>query len=144
FLSPWFSGKSKREIYESSKLFSESCPYSLDKEHIEINPKWRTYFTRNAKILKHYCLWNLTLYLQDRNPLIPDIPNKLIKPAERQALNEQRRQYWDIVIREKHSLRCIYTNSEMTIGNYHVEHFLPYSFVSHNLIWNLIPADTTF
>jgi hypothetical protein len=25
-----------------------------------------------------------------------------------------------------------------------VEHFIPHSFVSHNLIWNLIPADPSF
>ena len=30
------------------------------------------------------------------------------------------------------------------IGNYAVEHFIPYSFVSHDLIWNLIPADKSF
>src|SRR5690606_4696073 len=29
-------------------------------------------------------------------------------------------------------------------GNYAVEHFIPYSFVSHDLIWNLIPADKSF
>ena len=25
-----------------------------------------------------------------------------------------------------------------------MEHFIPYSFVSHDLIWNLIPADKKF
>ena len=29
-------------------------------------------------------------------------------------------------------------------GNYAVDHFIPYSFVSHDLIWNLIPADKSF
>lgn len=32
----------------------------------------------------------------------------------------------------------------MTSDSYEVEHFIPHSFVSHDLIWNLIPADKSF
>lgn len=32
----------------------------------------------------------------------------------------------------------------MVIDKYTVEHFLPYAFVSHDLLWNLIPADKSF
>ncbi|WP_410479158.1 HNH endonuclease domain-containing protein [Pedobacter miscanthi] len=28
--------------------------------------------------------------------------------------------------------------------NSRFEHFIPYAFVSHDLIWNLIPADPSF
>ena len=30
------------------------------------------------------------------------------------------------------------------MSDYAVEHFLPYAFVSHDLMWNLIPADRSF
>uniref|UniRef100_UPI0040483A9D HNH endonuclease domain-containing protein n=1 Tax=Mariniflexile sp. TaxID=1979402 RepID=UPI0040483A9D len=42
------------------------------------------------------------------------------------------------------SVDCIYTGEKLIKGNYAVEHFIPYSFVSHDLIWNLIPADKSF
>ena len=42
------------------------------------------------------------------------------------------------------SMKCIYTGETLTVGNYAVEHFIPYSFVSHDLIWNLIPAEKSF
>ncbi len=45
---------------------------------------------------------------------------------------------------ERGTIRCIYTDRELGIGDYAVEHFIPYSFVSHDLIWNLIPADPIF
>ncbi|WP_367268579.1 HNH endonuclease domain-containing protein [uncultured Pedobacter sp.] len=32
----------------------------------------------------------------------------------------------------------------MVHGSFAVEHFIPYAFVSHDLIWNLIPADPSF
>jgi hypothetical protein len=74
---------------------------------------------------------------------VPDIPNKLIKLPVRKALTEQRK-FWDIVLGELGSVNCIYTNKKLVIGDYAVEHFLPYAFVSHDLMWNLIPADRSF
>jgi hypothetical protein len=74
---------------------------------------------------------------------VPDIPNKLIKPAKRNSLNEQRK-FWNIVFGALGSVNCIYTGSKLQMDNYAVEHFIPYAFVSHDLMWNLIPADCSF
>ena len=134
----------KASIYCASKIFSENCPYALFDETIKINSEWINYFTTNTRVLKDFCYWNLTLFLQTKNPNVPDIPNKLIKPAVRSSLTKQRAQFWDIVIKELGSVNCIYTGEKLTIGNYAVEHFIPYNFVSHDLIWNLIPADKSF
>jgi len=144
FLSPWFPGKDKNGIYKASNDIRNNCPYSLDKDIISVNLMWANYFIENAALLKDFCYWNLALFLQARNPSVPDIPNKLIKPAVRNSLNKQRKGFWDIVIYEKPNLKCIYTQKPLEVGSYVVEHFVPYSFVSHDLIWNLIPADSSF
>ncbi|MBA4409491.1 MAG: HNH endonuclease domain-containing protein [Bacteroidota bacterium] len=151
FLSPWFP-KNKNEpdsqqvkrIYSQSKSFSEKCLYALYDDEIEINPEWKNYLIANARVLKDFCYWNLALFLQAKNPNVPGIPNKLIKPAVRGDLKSQRKDFWDIVINELGSVKCIYTDENLTVGNYAVEHFIPYNFVSHDLIWNLIPADKAF
>jgi hypothetical protein len=83
------------------------------------------------------------LFLQAKNPNVPDIANKLIKPASRNSLTKQRK-FWDIVIDELGSVNCIYTKRALTKGDFAVEHFVPYNFVSHDLMWNLIPADKSF
>lgn len=151
FLSPWFpklQGESdaarEKRIYVQSKSFVEKCLYALHDDFIEVNPEWKNYLTSNARVLKDFCYWNLALYLQAKNPNVPDIPNKLIKPAVRNNLTKQRTQFWDLVVRELGSVKCIYTGEKLTVGNYAVEHFIPYNFVSHDLIWNLIPADKSF
>lgn len=144
FLSPWFLGKSKIEIYNASVKYQGKCLYALSNDVIEINPEWETYLISNSRLLKDFCYWNLSLFLQSKNPNVPDIPNKLIKPATRSSLNKQRTQFWDLVISELGSVNCIYTGKKLTKGNYAVEHFIPYNFVSHDLIWNLIPADKSF
>lgn len=142
FLSPWIKGIEK-DVYLTSRTLQNQNPYALYDSHIEINPSWIDYLQTNSGILKSFCYWKLSLYLQKHNPNVPDIPNKLIKPAKRNSLNEQRK-FWNTVIREFGQIDCIYTNSKLDVGNFAVEHFIPYSFVSHDLMWNLIPANPTF
>jgi hypothetical protein len=134
----------RNDIYIASKEFNNQCLYSLHEEEIEINDEWLKYLNQNLKVLKDFCYWNLVIFLQVKNPNVPDIPNKLIKPALRNSLNNQRKNFWDIVVEELGSVDCIYTGKRLTVGNYAVEHFIPYAFVSHDLIWNLIPADKSF
>jgi len=144
FLSPWFEKMTKNQIYELSKNFENRHLYALYDTEIVINPFWHEYLMANSKLLKDFCFWNLVIFLQVRNPNVPDIPNKIIKPASRNNLNKQRKDFWDIVLNEKGIVKCIYTGKDLSIGNYAVEHFVPYNFVSHDLIWNLIPAEKSF
>jgi hypothetical protein len=144
FLSPWFPKMSKIEIYNSSQVYENQCLYALHEDAIEINGEWLNYLKENIRVLKDFCYWNLAIFLQLKNPNVPDIPNKLIKPAIRNSLSNQRKNFWDIVVNELGSVDCIYTGKKLTVGNYAVEHFIPYSFVSHDLIWNLIPSDKSF
>lgn len=151
FLSPWFQ-KNKQEndvayrnrIYSSSQIFENDCLYALHEDSIIINPIWITYLQNNSKILKDFCYWNLALFLQVRNPNVPDIPNKLIKPVFRNALSNQRTNYWNIVFWELGTIDCIFTNSKLAVESYALDHFVPHAFVSHDLIWNLVPIDKTF
>lgn len=146
FLSPWFPNTKgdRKQIYQLSQSFLNDTLYAVNEHEVIINPKWIAYLSQNSGILKSFCYWHLSLYLQKHNPNVPDIPNKLIKPPVRNSLTKQRKDFWDIVIQHNGSVNCIYTNRKLTIGDYAVEHFVPYAFVSHDLLWNLIPADKSF
>ncbi|MFO7743837.1 MAG: HNH endonuclease domain-containing protein [Psychroflexus sp.] len=143
FLSPWFKG-SKKAVYEASKNDYQNSIYRLSKNKISINDNWFDYIRLNAKIIKDFIFWNLALFIQVRNPSTPNILNKLIKPAKRNSLTKQRQKFWNIYLKEKPKTRCIFTDQVLDINNYHVDHFVPYSFVSHDLIWNLVPIDPSF
>lgn len=71
-----------------------------------------------------------------------DIPTNLLT-AKHISLNENRK-FWNIVFGELGSVNCNYTGSKLQMDDYAVEHFIPYAFVSHDLMWNLIPADRSF
>ena len=153
FLSPWFPSQKhendsnyRKRIYAESQKFQGECLYSLNEKFIIINPNWIDYLRLNAKIIKDFCYWNLTLFLQTRNPNVPDIANKLIKPATRNGLTKQRNEYWKIVFNELKSIECIFTKEILTFdeNNFQIDHFVPHAFVSHDLIWNLIPIKKSF
>lgn len=143
FLSPWYSIHSKKEIYRRSANFENNTIYALEKEKIIINPKWTSYLKKHSKLLKDYTYWNLTLFLQTRNPNVPDIPNKLIRPAKRNSLQKQRNSFWNKYLEYK-TASCIFTGKPISKNDYALDHFVPYAFVSHDLIWNLIPIDSSF
>lgn len=144
FLSPWYPKKKKHEIYSLSTESHNSPPYALFDHKIIIDEFWYNYFQTHAKILKEFCYWNLCLFLESRNPNVPDIPNKIIKPAKRNSLTRQRNKYWTAYLEHKKGVRCIFTSKILDPENYQLDHFIPYAFVSHDLIWNLIPIDPNF
>lgn len=144
FLSPWLGSGSKSSVYEQSLNLSYEVPYELHADYILINDNWNLYFKNNSGILKSFCFWNLTLFLQKRNPNVPDIANKIHRPITRNGLNKHKIDFWDIVLDELGTIECIYTGDKLTKGNYIIEHFIPYQFVAHDLMWNLIPAESSF
>lgn len=129
-----------------SESFENDCLYSLSKEDgewvITINPVWYDYLRKNYNILRDFAYWNLVNFIQARNPNVPNIPSKLIKPIERNSLAKQHK-FWDLVIQSQGGINCIYTNKKLLPGDYALDHFIPWSFVTHDQIWNLMPADSS-
>ena len=146
FLSPWINYTSDSDVINRSHAYENGCLYSIQKSKTEffitLNPVWDKYLQDYYGILTDFINWNLTLFLQSRNPNIPNIPNKLSRPIERTSLNKQRK-FWDDVIKIGGNIHCIYTGREIHLGNYAVDHFMPWSFVAHDQLWNLIPADNS-
>lgn len=144
FLRPWIDTSDDKEMVRRSQSLEHNCLYSLHKEgsnfHIVLNSAWSNYLHKHYNILVDFAYWNLTLFLQVRNPNVPAIPNKLIRSETRSSLSAQHR-YWDTVMNIGGPIHCIYTGKELHPSDYDLDHFIPWSFVSHDLLWNLIPSD---
>ena len=108
---------------------------------IELNPIWLTYLQENYDILTSFAYWGLTNFIQVRNPNVPNISNKLIKKEERNSLSAQRK-FWNTAINGGLRVKCLYTGNLLLEHEYDLDHFIPWSFVSHDLLWNLMPADS--
>ena len=105
---------------------------------IEIHPIWFEYLNRNLPILTGFCLWHLVNYVQKNNPNVPNISNKLFEPLQRDL--KRAKAFWALVVETAGTLPCIYSGQNMQIGHYSLDHFLPWHFVGHDLLWNIIPT----
>lgn len=152
FLVPWFRsalvGVKDHARHSLIQLLAERsarsprpAPYHFNivigrRLSIHINSKWLTFFQSNHLPLKAFAQLSLAKYFEVRNPGIPGIVNKLERPSARKL--DRARQFWDTIL-DHHELRCIYSG-ELIQPGYDLDHFLPWSFVTHDLIWNLTPA----
>ena len=98
----------------------------------------------NLAVAEAFGEYNLTLYLQSRNPNVPGIVNKLRLPTERNLVRA--RAFWSDVkqglaaIGRREVFHDIFSESRLD-SDYAIDHFLPWSFVAHDLLWNLSPVE---
>lgn len=146
FLRPWINTSDDREMVLRSQTYENGCLYRLERVDgtlwVELNPVWLTYLQENYDILTSFAYWGLTNFLQNRNPNVPNISGKLIRQEERSPLTAQRK-FWNTAMNRGVEVRCLYTDRLLVPGHYDLDHFIPWSFVSHDLLWNLMPADSS-
>lgn len=126
-------------LSQESRSANKTSIYEIHSKNKQIilNVNWLAYLKKNYPIIKIWAENNWCLYLQKQNPNSPGVINKISLDLERASLLRQRN-FWSAAI-NKMELRCIYTNEKIR-ENFHLDHFLPWRFVAHNQLWNLIPT----
>ena len=104
---------------------------------ISIQDDWAEYIRKNYEILLGWIEYNLIRYLQRRNPNVPGIADKLAPPIERKL--EKVKQYWKLILEYEPVLE-IYGDQALTSKDISVDHFVPWSYVAHDELWNLSPT----
>lgn len=160
FLTPWFADKLRgerddttrtREIETMAKE-SQRTPFaslyffegSGSRGSIRLNDSWRSFLTDNLGIVQSFAEHHFALYLQARNPNVPGVVNKLRAPTMRQLTVA--RDFWRLVRRDfdkagkAAEFKDIYSERQLA-NSFSIDHFLPWSFVVHDLIWNLTPVE---
>lgn len=153
FLSPFFEdklrGKKKvQKLIENLSKDDDKCIYEIykndkDENCIRIKENWCNYLKYNYRIIQGWAYYKLVCFLQKRNPNVPGIAMKLEAPKNRD-LREQTK-IWKQVIEQKHIVD-LYTGLDFIETNYNnygvlsIDHFIPWSFVLHDQMWNLVPT----
>lgn len=161
FLAPWFADKLRGEpdyhrsprietMAKESQRTAFACPYYLVRcegsDSIRLNESWRSFLTENFAVVLAFGEYHFALFLQARNPNVPGIVNKLRAPVARQL--RAARDFWRSVRRDviqagkEDSFTDIY--SQNLLGeDFSIDHFLPWTFVVHDLLWNLVPVEVS-
>ena len=105
---------------------------------IEIDALWAEYLFKHKDILKGWTQLKLIQYLQNKNPSVPGIADKIEAPVARDI--ERVRKYWKLIIQVDPSIRDIYGDVLLNDVTISVDHFVPWQYVAHDELWNLHPT----
>lgn len=137
-LSGLLDAKKNKKIEELSNSDREfNSIYKINDQSIEIYSEWMQYFLLHYSIIESWAFWHWVNFLQGKNPNAMALVNKLQKPSKRASLNRQTK-YWKAVL-ERRKLNCIFSNKPIEEVDFSLDHFLPWSFIGHDQLWNLIP-----
>ncbi len=153
-LSPWLRRIDKKPWNNQSRMAEminhaaeeNVLPYTfisasrfLDYQ-IVIDDDWAEWMLLEYPILIDWINFNKVVFLQARNPDVPGIIYKLEPPVSRD-LSEVRK-LWKAVL-DNVPIHDIYSGKLLNDEKYDIDHFVPWSYVAMDEIWNLIPADKT-
>lgn len=127
---------SKIELLANKGEIENISLYKFTNDSILIDGSWREYMQKNMPIIEGWVNWHWCDYLQNKNLSVPSIPKKILPILQRISMKKEK-EYWQDVLAHK-DLRCIYTSKEL--NSFELDHFLPWTFVAHNQLWNLIPV----
>lgn len=126
----------------AGELFCSEAPplyrFSEHQNQIELHPFWLEYLQTNLTVVRGWALFEWAKFLQARNPNTPAILQKIEPPAQRTSMKQQTA-FWNALL-EAAPMPCIYSGTVLEPGGFHLDHFIPWSFLCHNELWNLIPA----
>ena len=81
-------------------------------------------------------------WLQDNNPKVPGLIYKLAPMNEKMRKLSNVRKLWEGIL-EIQGIRDVFTGKEIVPKQYDVDHFIPWSFVMNDELWNLMPMDSS-
>ncbi len=132
------SGENLAErINQEQRLMYYFLQFSGLNTQIQIQEEWADYIERNYEIIEGWVELNLIQYLQRRNPSVPGIVDKLYPPKERNL--EKVKKYWKMLVSIK-PICEIYGENRLSENNLSIDHFVPWSYVAHDELWNLTPT----
>lgn len=126
------------EINRQKRLIYYFARISGLRTIIEVDGVWVEYLLKHKEILKGWTQLKLMQYLQNKNPSVPGIADKIEAPISRDM--ERVRKYWKLVIQIDPSLRDIYGDILLKDEKISVDHFVPWQYVAHDELWNLHPT----
>ncbi|WP_206426595.1 HNH endonuclease domain-containing protein [Clostridium sp. E02] len=115
---------------------------SLLKKEVFLNESWIKMIQDNTVTILGWIQYEKVKWLQNNNPEVPGLIYKLAKMNEKMRKLNSVRKLWKVVM-DNQSIVDVFKNSPIVKGNYDVDHFIPWSFVMNDELWNLMPMDST-
>ena len=122
-------------------------PYTLGessklKKEIHFQPSWMEMIQDNTVAIIGWIQYEKVKWLQNNNPEVPGLVYKLAPMDEKMRKLGNVRKLWEAVL-ELCEVRDVFTGEAVVSMQYDVDHFIPWSFVMNDELWNLMPMDSS-
>lgn len=147
FIRPWYSEETRglKDSKVNSRILelqNESAPYTINFESkkIILNKGWLQWIKTNLTLIKSYTQYELIKYLEKENPNTPNLSKKLERPKARNLSAPTK--YWKrFILNHPNHIDLFEKKPLFKLEKISIDHFLPWSFITHDLIWNLHPIN---
>ncbi len=155
-LSGFFSKYDEKADWESTKRMIayiervnkvNILPYTLGSssklgKEVYFHPSWIKMIQDNTVSILGWIQFEKVKWLQNNNPEVPGLVYKLAPMDEKLRKLNAVRKLWDAVLDLK-QIADVFTGGAIDPKNYDVDHFIPWSFVMNDELWNLMPMDSS-
>ena len=122
-------------------------PYTLGessklKKEIYFQPSWMKMIQDNMVTILGWIQYEKIKWLQNNNPEVPGLVYKLEPMNEEMRKLNNVRKLWEGVL-DLSTVRDVFTDEIVKPKEYDVDHFIPWSFVMNDELWNLMPMDSS-
>ena len=132
------------------KQFSEEktlLPYTLGessklKKQVYFDPEWAQMIQDNTVSILGWIQFEKVKWLQNNNPEVPGLVYKLAPLDEKMRKLGKVRKLWNGVL-ELTEIRDVFKDEPIIFKEYDVDHFVPWSFVMNDELWNLMPMESS-
>ena len=122
-------------------------PYTLGessklKREIYFHPAWMEMIQDNTVSILGWIQYEKVKWLQNNNPEVPGLVYKLAPMDEKMRKLNKVRNLWEGIL-DISEVRDVFTGEAFIKNKYDVDHFIPWSFVMNDELWNLMPMDSS-
>ena len=131
-----------QQVSEETDIFYTIVDGRGLQKRVRMNPHWRQLVLDNYQVISGWIRMKKAQFLQDRNPGVPGIIYKLEANTEGGRKLGHARALWKAAAEASRCpIRDIYTGDTLKETAFELDHFIPWSYIANNELWNLTPMD---
>jgi hypothetical protein len=143
----WYSARRMTAYIEYVNQDVVLLPYTLGegsqlKKQIYFQKDWIEMICDNMVAILGWIQYEKVKWLQNINPEVPGLVYKLAPADAKVRKLNQVKKLWEGVLDLK-EIRDVFTEQPIISRKYDIDHFIPWSFVMNDELWNLMPMDSS-
>ena len=112
------------------------------KREVFFNPSWMRMIQDNTVAILGWIKYEKVKWLQNNNPDVPGLVYKLDPLNERSRKLGAVHNLWDAIM-TRINIMDVFNDCPINKSMYDIDHFVPWSFVMNDELWNLMPMDSS-